>query len=209
MINLFLKLILLISLFIITSCGSAKITKTYTFSTDWTTPHTQGWENVYGPLKGKPNLRYLEIGVFEGRTLIWMFDNILTHPTSRASVIDNFEDKKEEVYFSNLKLSGHSGKVETHIGSSQALIRELPLQQFDIIYIDGSHLASDVLSDAVQSWEVLKVGGIMVFDDYELAAEYIKDQSPKLAIDSFLAVFKFKLETQMKNYQYAIKKTAR
>jgi hypothetical protein len=31
---------------------------------------------------------------------------------------------------------------------------------------DGSHRARDVLEDAVLSWPLLKVGGIMLFDDY-------------------------------------------
>ena len=36
----------------------------------------------------------------------------------------------------------------------------------DLIYIDGSHLAKDVLSDAILSWKLLKPSGVMIFDDY-------------------------------------------
>jgi hypothetical protein len=38
---------------------------------------------------------------------------------------------------------------------------------FDFIYIDGSHLRGDVLTDAVLSWQLLGRGGVMVLDDYE------------------------------------------
>jgi len=37
---------------------------------------------------------------------------------------------------------------------------------YDIVYIDGSHVANDVLQDAVLVWQLVKVGGFMIFDDY-------------------------------------------
>jgi predicted O-methyltransferase YrrM len=39
---------------------------------------------------------------------------------------------------------------------------------FDLIYIDGGHLSLDVIMDFSYTWPLLKVGGIMVFDDYKL-----------------------------------------
>ena len=33
-----------------------------------------------------------------------------------------------------------------------------------VIYIDGSHLAQDVLTDAVMAWKLLKTTGIMILD---------------------------------------------
>ncbi|MCZ6464828.1 MAG: class I SAM-dependent methyltransferase [Proteobacteria bacterium] len=40
------------------------------------------------------------------------------------------------------------------------------LEAGDFIYIDGCHEAACVLLDAVLSWDLLKVGGTMIFDDY-------------------------------------------
>jgi hypothetical protein len=37
---------------------------------------------------------------------------------------------------------------------------------FDLVYVDGSHQAPDVLSDSVMSFHLLRVGGLMIFDDY-------------------------------------------
>jgi len=37
---------------------------------------------------------------------------------------------------------------------------------FDFIYVDGSHVAKDVLTDACMAWPMLTVGGVMCFDDY-------------------------------------------
>ncbi len=39
-------------------------------------------------------------------------------------------------------------------------------QVFDVVYVDASHMAGDVLSDAVLAWKLLAPGGIMIFDDY-------------------------------------------
>ena len=38
-------------------------------------------------------------------------------------------------------------------------------QKYDIIYIDGSHEARDVLEDAVLAYRLLKIGGLLIFDD--------------------------------------------
>ena len=42
----------------------------------------------FAPYRGRPGLRYLEVGVFEGRSLLWMIDQVLTHPSSQATGID-------------------------------------------------------------------------------------------------------------------------
>jgi hypothetical protein len=51
----------------------------YNFSEDWFTENIPVWLKVLSPFKGKPNLNYLEIGVFEGRSVIWMLENIQTY----------------------------------------------------------------------------------------------------------------------------------
>ena len=48
---------------------------------------------------------------------------------------------------------------------------------FDLIYIDGSHTAADVLTDAVLAFQLLRVGGVMIFDDYLWSME------PALSVD--------------------------
>ena len=37
---------------------------------------------------------------------------------------------------------------------------------FDVIYIDGHHLAEQVYKDAVNSWKFLNTNGLLIFDDY-------------------------------------------
>ena len=66
--------------------------KKYEFSTDWFTNQNRIplWEKMLRPFKGKPDIHYLEVGVYEGRSAIWMLENILTHPSSTLTGIDIF-----------------------------------------------------------------------------------------------------------------------
>jgi len=51
---------------------------------DWFTHKIPSWDIALDEFKGKPNIAYLEVGAYEGRSVMWMHDNVLTHPTSRA-----------------------------------------------------------------------------------------------------------------------------
>ena len=68
---------------------------------------------------------------------------------------------------------------------------------FDLIYVDGSHQASDVLTDSIMAFQLLRVGGVMMFDDYlwhmEPEGEQDTLKMPKAAIDSFINLFQRKL----------------
>src|SRR4051812_39152799 len=54
----------------------------YKFTLDLFTTHIKQWERDFGFLKGHPNLRFVEIGSFEGRSTCWLLEYILTHETS-------------------------------------------------------------------------------------------------------------------------------
>ena len=126
------------------------------------------WDNFLNSFKGKPNIHCLGIGVNQGRSAIWVLENILTHPSAKLTGIDSFPDGTglKEQYLSNLKLSGVAHKTKTLEGFSQVELKKLPLNSFDIIYIDGDHRAKSVLADAVLSFDLLKKGGILIFGNY-------------------------------------------
>jgi len=181
----------------------------YNFSEDWFTENIPVWVKVLRPFKGKPDLHYLEIGVFEGRSAIWMLENILTNPSSKLTGIDVFPkgtDWKEK-YLSNLSISGFAHKATTIEGYSQIELRNLPLNSFDIIYIDGDHKAEGVLADAVLSFELLKTGGLLIFDDYLwLKKQLPAELRPKIAIDSFITSYRNYIEIVHREYQIFIRK---
>lgn len=183
----------------------------YRFSSDWTTPHADTWARVLTPLKGQPGVRYLEIGVFEGRSLIWMLDHVLTHPTSTAVGIDVFPDNLRSVYDHNLAASGHAGRVTTRSGFSNMVLRTLQPLSFDIIYVDGSHTPDDVLEDAVGAWALLKDGGIIIFDDFEWPGgdppvQWPAELTPRPAIDAFVSQHRHTLDVVHRGYQLIVRK---
>ena len=62
--------------------------------------------------------------------------------------------------------------------------------------------------DAVLSWETLKVGGIMLFDDYQWHLFEAASKNPKVAIDGFLASYQGTYEILYSGYQMHIRKTS-
>ena len=56
-------------------------------------------------------------------------------------------------------------RITEHPGYSFDSLRRIE-GEFDFIYIDGWHSAFGALADGVMTWPLLKVGGVMIFDDY-------------------------------------------
>jgi len=194
--------------------------KDYKLGSDWFTWNAAAWVTFFknvGWLKGEKPLKILEIGSFEGRSTVWMLENIAKHRESQIYAIDLFEE--EVPYFGeagygrlfqhNIKATGHAEKVVILKGDSGLLVPSLyqsHQKSFDLIFIDGSHKTIDVLADATNSFRLLKKDGYMIFDDYALSRE---DELPSLAIDSFIACvnqYKAKVRVLYKNYQCALQK---
>ena len=71
-------------------------------------------------------------------------------------------------------------------------------------------MASDVLSDAILSFELLKINGIIGFDDYLWKLPNTNNllTNPKIAIDSFTNIFALRSAIfRTPNHQVYIKKT--
>lgn len=184
--------------------------KKYTFTAKWFPQNIPTWEKILRDFKGKPDVHYLEIGLFEGCSFFWMLENILTHPTSTATGIDPFPKAKvEKVFMSNLELSGFKNKVKVLKTWSQEVLRKLPDNSFDIIYIDGDHSAAGVLVNAIFCWPLLKKGGLLIIDDYLWHNNNDKKpprEKPKIAVDAFLSSLELQMDVVIKSYQVIIRK---
>jgi len=189
----------------------------YRFTFDWVSPHAPAWEKDLDHLRGKPAVRGLEIGCFEGQSACWFLDNILTHPTSGLTCVDPFAIPMDSVllryferYFDhNIAATGAGERVTKLIGSSQVVLRTLQPGQFDFVYVDGSHRVGDVLQDAALAWTLLRSGGRAIFDDYDLVddvAEGLLARAPGRALDAFVAMLGNSVTVLRKDWQLVLRK---
>lgn len=175
----------------------------FDFKYDWFSHHIPTFQQCLGQLTGK-KVRGLEVGTLEGRSAIWLLENILTHPESRLTCIDIEEQPN---LASNLMATGHKNKVDLIIGYSRDVLVQLAPDLFDFAYIDGSHSTCDVLEDAVLAYRRVRPGGIIGFDDYLWNdPDYNQYGTPKPAIDAFLEANAHKLEVLEYGYQVWVKK---
>ena len=189
------------------------------FTADWSKTRNY-WPGMFADLglPGKPGLRFLEIGCFEGMATVWLLENVLTGRGSRIDVIDTFTGSDE---FDALGVDGDSyerfirnvepfsERVAVRVGESAAILRTFDaVRTFDFIYVDGSHRAADVLTDAVLSWPLLKPGCLMVFDDYRWAppGEHTFADLPAVGIEAFRAAFGDQLKVLHDTYQFVVEK---
>jgi hypothetical protein len=183
--------------------------KDYGFTWDVFTWNIPVWRKHLASFAGKPNLHYLEIGTSEGRATFWMLENILTHPTCRATGIDPFIGKgSEEQLYENVEKFGEPEKVRIIKGFSQDVLPQLPPDSYDIVYIDGSHMADDVLLDAVYTWRLLKEGGVVIHDYYMW--QYCKgtptELRPMVPIDAFITSMRNSVEVLHRGHQVMLRK---
>jgi predicted O-methyltransferase YrrM len=187
----------------------------YIFTTDWFSGNIPVWNIVFESYKNKPNLKVLEVGSFQGRSTVWLLENVLTHATSEITCVDTFEGsvehnddlKKNLLDIFKHNVTKFADKVTVLKGPSQEVLRALQKEEeYDFIYIDGDHHAHSVLADAVLAFPLLKKGGIMIFDDYGWQVMEHDWQRPKLAIDAFVQVLHNKIHVIHVGYQVVIRK---
>jgi len=177
------------------------------FTEDWMSKHIEHWRQDFAKFAGHPGLQMLEIGSYEGRSAVWFLENIVTHPTSRLVCVDVFSDSRQRMRFDhNVKCCRAEARVDKRSGRSEAVLSQLRGQSFDLIYVDGSHDAPFVLLDGMLSWELLKAGGILAFDDYQWKPELPPERRPQLAIDLFLRGHAGKYKLMRQDDQVVIEK---
>jgi len=161
---------------------------------DWFSQHIPDWERLLAEFVAKPKLRFLEVGSFEGRSAVWMLQNVLTDPSSSLVCVDTFQGGDDmasldltglrQTFIDNVAPFGRRVRLITeHSGTALRTLRG----PFDFVYVDASHIAEDVLEDAVLAWRLLRTGGIMAFDDYIWRGPPDPRLCPRAGIDAFLA----------------------
>jgi len=167
----------------------------YKFTNTWFEKHTKSvWEDLLLP-EVHDARAYLEIGVCEGRSMIWALNCLEQLHTAIGIDLwangSHYENGNHNILeWSRCNPARLFPVLLT--ASSQEVLRDcgdaIPDEEFDLIYVDGSHLAHDALTDYVLCWFKLKVGGIMVMDDYNRRWHMGRPHSHE-AIDAFLHGF--------------------
>ena len=141
------------------------------FTEDWFSSNIPKWEEVFKKFD-RESWKCLEIGSYQGKSCVWMLDNIPN--LTDITCIDTFEGSPEhsneqranlyEMFKNNIK--GYEDKVIIKKGYSNDIMQDLT-DDYDFIYIDGSHEKHHVLLDGILAFDRLKPGGIMIFDDFQ------------------------------------------
>ncbi len=189
----------------------------YQFTKDWFNWAPPVWEQLTPMLPERKS--FLEIGSFEGRSTVWIVENMMDGD-GNITCVDTWEGGEEHneedmdsVYgrfTHNMQLlqtkkacglSVRQGKSVDELADCIAAG-----ETYDFIYIDGSHIAKDVLTDACMAWPLLKLEGMMVFDDYAWGNPRDALHRPKIAIDAFTNIFGETAEIVHVGYQLVVRK---
>ncbi len=194
-----------------TSATEDAVTGEYEFTLDWFSRLIPIWEPLLARLKPA---RILEIGSFEGRSTCYLIETCSRTNHMEIYCVDTWEggienDKKtmpevERRFDHNVAIAKtrapHGATVKKLKKKSVTALAEILSSNqppFDLIYVDGSHQALDVLTDSIMAFQLLRVGGVMIFDDYLWSWDPEGKQDtlnmPKAAIDSFINLFQRKL----------------
>ena len=195
----------------------------YKFNRNWSDSAITNTKFLF---ENNPHDKVLEIGTFEGRYTLWLADNY----TSNIHTMDPYDsgvykisqeifDQVEQNWNYNLSICKYKDRITFYKDYSFKILSKLidKDETFDFVYVDGFHKASTVLEDLTLSFKLLNHRGIMLIDDAVdwQARDYntnaiINDATltPKLAVDSFVQIYKNSIEVLQlpRQNQVAIRK---
>jgi len=187
--------------------------RSVSYTVNWFNPEDF---NILEKYKNKSNVNFLEIGAFEGMGTNYFIDNFLTGDNSFITCIDPWIKYSEStvtkmnewdnlinentynIFINNTNYN--KKKLIIKRGLSSDILPKLE-KIYDFIYIDGDHSEQAVWLDAIYSFKILRINGIIIFDDYEWNSG---DKSPKKAIDKFLDEYKSYIKVILKNSQHVV-----
>ena len=186
-------------------------------TTNWFVGNAYYWNEVFKDKKlYKKKLKILEIGSFEGLSTLYFF---YYFPNSRLTCVDLWKNNKQDkdYNFFNIekrfdnntkkfkrKLKKFKSTSDTFFKENSKYLKD----KFDIIYVDGNHNYMFVFRDLINSFRAIKVGGIIIVDDF-LNYSFYKNcnKNPISAIVVFINIFYEKIKIIKITNQIFIQKT--
>lgn len=178
------------------------------------------WEPFLEDLEGK-RARILEIGSFEGMSACYFLWRLRD---AHVTCIDTFAGGASfaaleadvsglEAAFDHNVALVDAERVRKLVGESGAHLLAL-LQEderFDLVFVDGSDVALDVLVDAALSWQLLAPGGYLIFDNYGWRSPLGEDPlfHPAPAVDAFLDLVRNHSQVLFKGNEVILRRAGR
>lgn len=137
---------------------------------------SKSW-STFIPIPNGP-IKYLEIGCADGGNAIMISNSYCSHPDSKIYCVDPWFDYDDYPEYKGVQEEGwknfninirNSGSFEKFIinrGLSDDIVPTFEDNFFDIIFVDGNHETEYVYCDGVMSFQKVKSGGYILFDDY-------------------------------------------
>ena len=198
---------------------------------------SRGIESYIAPYLGGPRVGLImEIGSFQGATTNLFCDRYLaeggkviavdplrdgvflpiqddSHEVMKRAHRDSWQEgfsKQYDLFVKNTRRN--AGKIELVRKTSDEAYPGL-LERFegkvDLIYVDGDHRAAAVWEDAINSFRLCRVGGLIVFDDYLWRkGEFPPELTPLPAVDRFMREYAGRIEVVRKAYRVTVRKVA-
>ena len=145
------------------------------------------WISIFEKKYNKnAQLKILEIGSHQGHSslfFLWYFKNAYI---DCVDIWDNIDNKSELIFDESLNEFSERLKKNKYLSLDFFANKVKKKCIYDIIFIDGSHIADDVLSDCLLSFAALKKNGLMIIDDVFLMSEKRFQDNSLKAIDAFL-----------------------
>lgn len=190
---------------------------------NWFTGNIPFWISAFIDvgLVHKKEIKALEIGCWEGLSSYFILHSL---PQCKLTCVDTWQgaDEHKNIKYSSANEVSASEKLfDKNLKCFQSRYMKFKgtslsffnasnePNSFDLIYVDGSHYCDDVCIDALKAFELLKNGGIMIFDDYFW--EYYKNNmdNPAAAINLFLKLKVGRYKIIRVYYQIIIQKTCK
>lgn len=150
------------------------------FQTHWFDEHCRReWDLNFPRFMPGPINAYLELGLGEGHSMRWVLEHLAParayacdpYIPKRKNERDHYRRNKENMR-ANLRQWLEDGTLTVYYEKSYDVLMSGRLHKaepdgFDLIFVDADHRCLPCLTDCVLCWPLLKMGGIMIMDDYD------------------------------------------
>lgn len=162
------------------------------------------WLTLLEPWRDKP-CDVLEVGSYEGRSAI-VFLEYLFH--CRLTAIDIFMDPAVEARFDR-NMADYGTRVTKIKARAIPTMERMVLNEdtfFDVIYLDTGKRRVISHANSVLAWPLLRIGGIMIWDDFQWGQDKVETYQPGLGIRLFAEAFSHCMEVLYEGNQLIAKK---